>query len=134
MPILFVHLYVLPICHMAQFIFEWPILFFRGDSLSRCQLNVHIVMDFIFQSYCFIFSKLFFPHIFSFAPRGYVLTKSGSVQRICCGSSLSCLNFRGGSLSRHSLVKCASNCKWTFFFSSLKIHRKMLISDVIFKF
>ena len=27
----------------------------------------------------------------------------------------SCLNFRGDSLSRHSLVKCASNCKWTFF-------------------
>ena len=36
------------------------ISFFRGDSLSRRQLDVHFVMDFIFQSYGFIFSKLFF--------------------------------------------------------------------------
>ena len=89
MPILFVLSYVLSICHMAQFKMVWPI-FFRGDSLSRCQVNVHFVMDFIFQSYGFIFSKLFFPHKFSFAPPGYVLTKCGNVPRICCGNLLSC--------------------------------------------
>ena len=114
MPILFVLSYVLPICHMAQFIFEWPILFFRGDSLSRCQLNVHFVLDFIFQSYGFIFSKLVFPHKFSFAPPGYVLTKCGNVPRICCGNLHSCFNFRGDCLSWRSIVESACNWKWTF--------------------
>ena len=38
--------YVLIVCHMAQFVMVWPI-FFRGDSLSRSQLKVHVL---IFQS------------------------------------------------------------------------------------
>ena len=61
---------------MAQFIFVWPILFFRGDSLSRRQLMYFCNKNGLYFSKLWLhFFQVIFPHIFSFAPGGYVLTK-----------------------------------------------------------
>ena len=87
---------------MGQSIFMANI--FRGGSLSSL---THINVT----KWTQVFFKLIFPHTFSFAPHGYVLTKKRNYLRESVSAMCSFICFEANSLSSRSILSCTCNWK-----------------------